>query len=421
MTCTELLAARTREPVGAVEAAALRSLTLTNVAAAAGERGTIAAVTDRLPLDAERPADAAFLLAARLHARTQDDFYPAGRVHVGAIVLAATLALADQAGERTMECLAAGYRVLCDVSAAYATEAQRAGLRPSGVFGPFGAAAAAATALSCTPEQTANAIGLAAAACGGHNQAWLSGTDEWILEVGAAARAGVEAALFTRAGARAAPEAFEGPAGWAAALLRDPGAGALAARLAGPATGAENVAVKPYPVSGIAQVPTDLACGLHAVVAGRSPHAVRVRMSEIELAYPGSANTGPFASRSAALMSVAFCVACGLSDGTVRLARLEDPDTVPLLDIVDVAADPAVEENHARLEVDVDGETLVRTGRAADLLFPAWRDVAPADVARRSEADESVVAAAAAELARDRPRADVVRGLTTGSLVEVVS
>lgn len=419
MTCTEKLAALARQPLGADEAAALRSLTLTNIAAAAGERGAVASMTDRLPLDGARPADGAFLLAARLHARTQDDFYPEGRVHVGAIALAATLALADEVGERTMDCLAAGYRVMCAVSAGYAAEAQRVGLRPSGVFGPFGAAAAAATALGCSAAQTGNAIGLAAAACGGHNQAWISGSDEWVLEVGAAARAGVEAALFGVAGARAAPDAFEGPAGWAAALLRDPGASTLTSGLTGPPVGAQNVAVKPYPVSGIAQVPTALACDLHASLAGTTPRAVRVRMSDAELGYPGSANTGPFPARSAALMSVAFCVACGLSDGVIRLARLENPHEVPLLDLVEVTADPAVAEHEARVEVDLDGEILRRTGRARELLFPVWTDAAPAEIARRSEADEGVVRAAAAELSRERPRADVLRGLTTGSLSAV--
>ncbi|HEY0448246.1 MmgE/PrpD family protein [Actinophytocola sp.] len=413
----ERLAERARGTVGEDEYEALRALTLTNIAAAAGERGSMAELARRLPLDAgQSPGEAAFQFAAQLHARTQDDFFPEGRVHVGAIVLAATLALAEEAGDRTLDCLAAGYRVMCDVSASYSTEAQRAGLRPSGVFGPFGAAAAAATALSFSPAETVNAIALAAAACGGHNQAWISSTDEWILEVGAAARAGVEAALFTRAGARAAPEAFEGAAGWAAAHFREPGAGALARHVAGPVTDARVVAVKPYPVSGIAQVATDLACGLHTALAGRRPSAVRVRLSAIESAYPGSANTGPFTSRSGALMSVAFCVACGLLDGRVRLDRLENPgtdDLRELLAVVDMAADTELPENESRVEVDVDGVTLVRTGRAADLLFPGWPALR-ADteaLARRSEADPGVVADAAAELGRARPDAVVLRRL----------
>jgi 2-methylcitrate dehydratase PrpD len=423
MALAEELARRALSPRDAAETAALRTLTLTNIAAAVGERGTLADLTDRLPLDRDRAPDAAFEFAARLHARTQDDFYPGGRSHVGAVVLAATLALADQAGDRTLDCLAAGYRVMCDVSAAYSTYAQRAGLRPSGVFGPFGAAAAASVALSLSAEQTVNAIALAAAACGGHNQAWISSSDEWLLEVGAATRAGVEAALFTQAGARAATDAaFEGPAGWAAAFFGEQGAPRLVEQVAGPVVGAGVVATKPYPVSGIAQVATHLAGGLHADLGTDRPTAVRVRMSPIELAYPGSANTGPFTSRSAALMSVAFCVAACLLDGTVSLHRLDHPDTADigaLLSVVEVAGDPALAENESRVELDVGGRTLVRTARAADLLYPTWDDLA-ADVpglAVRSEADQVVVGDALGELRRDRPRASVLRGLLVGTRV----
>jgi len=416
----EQLTDRALRPITERETDALRTLTLSNVAAAVGERGSLAELSRQLPLDAARaPGDAAFLFAAQLHARTQDDFFPEGRVHVGAIALAAVLALADEAEDRTLECLAAGYRVMCDVAAVYSAEAQRCGLRPSGVFGPVGAAAAASAALKLSPGQTVNAVGLAAAACGGHNQAWISSTDEWVLEVGAAARAGVEAALFTLAGARAAPEAFEGRAGWAAAFFGDPGAERLAAHLAGPALDARMVAVKPYPVSGIAQVPTALACALHDEIGSPRLVKVRVWMSPVELAYPGSANTGPFASRSGALMSVAFCVACGLLDGTVRLNRLDNPgatDLAGLLALIDVAADPGLTENESRLVIDVDGAELVRTGRAAGLLYPGWKDLGTdvAGLATRSEAELAVVEKALAELTLPAPSALVLRRLLEG-------
>jgi 2-methylcitrate dehydratase PrpD len=428
MALADELARRALGPLADAETTALRTLTLTNIAAAVGERGPLAGLTDRLPLAVDRAPDAAFRFAAQFHARTQDDFYPDGRSHVGAVVLAATLALADSAGDRTLDCLAAGYRVMCDVSAAYSAHAQRAGLRPSGVFGPFGAAAAAAVALSLSPAETVNAIALAAAACGGHNQAWLSSTDEWLLEVGAATRAGVEAALFTKAGARGAVDAaFEGRAGWAAAFFGDEGAPRLVEQVAGPVADATVVATKPYPVSGIAQVATHLACGLHGDLGADRPTAVRVRMSTIELAYPGSANTGPFTSRSAALMSVAFCVAAGLADGTVRLDRLDNPgaaDIAAMLAVVDVAADPALAENESRVEVDAGGRTLVRTAKAADLLYPSWDGLAAdvAGLAVRSEAGRPAVDAALAELRRDRPMATALRGLLAGTRVpEVVA
>lgn len=417
MGLTDHLVRRALSPVSGAETAALRTLTLTNAAAAVGHRGFLADLTSRLPLDPGRSSDAAYLLATQLHARTQDDFFPVGRSHIGAIVLAATLAFADKVGDRMLDCLAAGYRTMCDVSAAYCSQAQDAGLRPSGVFGPFGSAAAAAVALSLSHEETVNAIALAAAACGGHNQAWISGSDEWLLEVGAAARAGVEAALFTKAGARAATEeAFEGKAGWAAAFFAEPGAARLAKRVAGPLANATAVAIKPYPVSGIAQVPTGLACAMHTAIGPKRPTAVRVHLSPSELAYPGSTNTGPFTSRSAALMSVAFCVAAGLQDGAIRLDRLDQPsdaDLAALLDDVQVTADPRLVEGESRLEVDADGRTLVRTARASDVLHPSWAELTAdvSELARRSEASQAIVQQAMAELGQERPGAPELRVL----------
>jgi 2-methylcitrate dehydratase PrpD len=420
-TAAELLARRALEPLTDQDADVLRTLTLTDLAAAAGRLGEVGAMIRRAPLDPGRSAaDAAYVLAAQLHARTQDDFYPEGRVHVGAICLAAVLALADHAGTRTIDCLVAGYRALCDVAAAYSVKAQAAGLRPSGVFGPIGAAASAAAALGLSPEETANAIGLAAAACGGHNQAWISSTDEWVLEVGAAARAGVEAALFTRAGAKASPQAFEGVAGWAAAFFRSAGAQALLDQLGGPPLGPDVVAVKPYPVSGIAQVPTALACELHEECGGRRIVSATVHMSAIEYSYPGSSNPGPFTSRSGALMSVAFCAACGLLDGTVELDKLEHPGTADIADmvrLVEVRPDDSVQENEARVEVKLDdGRTLSRRGHVAQYLFPSWPQLSAAarDLARRSEAPLDTVEAALAELGRAQPDARVLRALVLG-------
>ena len=414
----QTLAERALAPLSAEDGDALRALTLTNVAAGTGDRGDIDAKLAALPLTMSRtPSEAAFLLAARLHARTQDDFFPEGRVHVGAIALAATSALADRATDRFLECLAAGYRVMCAIADAYSVDAQRRGLRPSGIFGPPGAAASAAVALGLDAFSTANAIALAAAAGAGHNQAWVSGTDEWILEVGAAARAGVEAALFTEAGIVASPEAYEGRAGWGAAYFGEVGAPKLAAALQRDPIGPRVVAIKPYPVSGIANVPTSLACDLHDALASDglgAPESVTVRMSEVEHAYPGSSNAGPFRSRSDALMSVAFCVACGLLDGAVPLRRLENPnddDVSALVKRISVVGDPELEENQAAVHVTAGGSEIVRTGTTAEILFPGWAEAsaAAAAIARRSEVDEAIVDRAVRELGRERPDATTLR------------
>jgi 2-methylcitrate dehydratase PrpD len=414
------LADRALEGVTAAEVERLRALTTCNLAAAGGQLGAMGELIAALPLDRERPEHAAFLYAMRLHARTQDDFYPAGRVHVGAVTLAVALALADDCGTRLAQCLGAGYEVMCAVSATYSGEAQVRGLRPTGVFGPLGAAASAAVALGLDRDGVANSIALAATLAGGTNAAWLAGSDEWLLEAGVAARLGVEAARFTLAGAHASPQALESRAGWARAFFGDDSARALASTLESAERGIEAVAVKPYPVSGIAQVPTHLACAAsHCLGAEAELQRVRIRISEREAGYPGSANTGSFVSRSDALMSVVFCVTCGLLDGKVRLERLERPNEPRALELasrVQLLADPELEETHAVLELAVDGSEASSQASGAELLYPAWGRVAAAtqEIAARSEASVQLVTAVRDELLSAEPDAVHLRALLDG-------
>jgi hypothetical protein len=418
MTVAEQLAARALAPPSSEAIGRLRVLTLTNIAAGLGEFGSARRLIDDLPLDDGRAGDAAFRHGMRLHARTQDDFHPSGRVHVGAVTLAATLALAEYAGTRLFECLSAGYEAMCALAVVYAGDAQRRGYRPSGIFGPVGAAASAAVALGLDQEGVANALALAAARSGGTNQSWVSGTDEWLLEVGSAARSGVEAALFTAAGATGALEAFDGAAGWARAFFAD----ATAERLA-PALTAEpyvpGVAVKPYPVSGIAQVPTHLGCRAHNQLDGRRLSGAVVRMSASEASYPGSANRGPFRSRSDALMSVCFCTAAGIRDGAVGLGRLEAPNELAgVFKLVAVEPDAAIPEGTARLVLDFGSGEAELTASSSELLFPSWNSLAwnAVGLASRTEADPEMVEEAVGRLSSERPDARELDALLKGTV-----
>lgn len=418
MTLSHALADRALAPLSLADADRLRTLTLTNLAAAVGEVGRMEQLISSMPFDPARAGDAAFLHGMRLHARTQDDFHPGGRVHVGAVALATTLALAEAVGESLLECLAAGYETMCAVSSLYSPDAQRRGLRPTGVFGPIGAAASAGMALGLDRDGIANAIGLAAARSGGTTQSWVAGTDEWLLEIGAAARAGVEAALFTRAGAVAAPDALEGGSGWLRAYFGVNDPAQLEAAVTRPERYIGEVAVKPYPVSGIAQVPTDLGRRAHEDIQGRPFDSVTVRLSELEVAYPGSTSRGPFRSRSAALMSVGFCVSCTLADGVVRLARLEAPDELTAAAAgVDIVADSSLEESEAVLALDIGPETHEYHGEGSLLLFPSWETITGevSALAARSEAEEALVHRAMDHLGVTRPDARRVSELLGGT------
>jgi 2-methylcitrate dehydratase PrpD len=406
---------------GRDDADRLRALTLGNLAAGMGAPGSagplIEAAAGRFD---SSPGDAAYVNAMRLHARTQDDFSPGGRIHVGAISLATTLALAEQAGDRRLARRAAGYAPMAADAAAYSPAAQAAGQRPSGMFGPFGAAAAAAVALGLDRDRCVDALALAATMTGGTTQAWLSGTSEWLLEAGWAARAGVDAALLAEAGAAGSREAFEGRSGWCRAFYGDADGERLAAAIDSAGSRIAEVAAKPYPVSGIAQVPTHLACVAHGQLGGEVPRAVEVRLAPPEVAYPGSKNAGPFQGRSDALMSVAYCVACGLHDGAVKLDRLERAASGELDETVGrvrLVADEALEEGHAVVVAETAGGPLELEARDGEVLFPGWDELSAdaAALARRTECGAALVTDCVGALGADRPDARAVNEIWKGS------
>ena len=103
-------------------------------------------------------------------------------------------------------------------------------------------------------------------------------------------------------------------------------------------------------------------------------------------------------------MSVAFCVACALRDGVVRLERLERPndnDMMELIRRIHVGSDPSIPENEAFVEVAAGPRKLRASATAGEILYPAWDALQASDLARRSEADVETVERMRAVLAQD--------------------
>ena len=187
--------------------------------------------------------------------------------------------------------------------------------------------------------------------------------DRWERRVarrgrGRGARWGGGSTTHMRRSRRCGPS-HRGPCGVGEGLLRRPGRGAAAPDTHGRRRPCiTRFATKPYPVSGIAQVPTSLA-----VAAGRSvdtyarPQRMLLRMAPSELAYPGTDNRGPFNSRSDSLMSVVRCVAVGYRHGHIpyrSLARAPSVQETELLEMVELVGDERLAETEAVLEIETD-------------------------------------------------------------------
>lgn len=164
-------------------------------------------------------ASAGFVNAVAANLYDFDDTHLNTVIHPTAPVAPVALALSEQAGfsgRDVIEAFVLGAEVECRIGNAVSPGHYARGWHITATCGVFGAAAAAARLLRLTPEQTAHALGIAASQSGSLVENLATSAKN--VGVGNAARNGLLAALFARAGYRAAPLAIEGPLGWARAM-----------------------------------------------------------------------------------------------------------------------------------------------------------------------------------------------------------
>jgi 2-methylcitrate dehydratase PrpD len=232
------------------------------------------------------PLAGAFLNAASANLYDFDETHFATAIHPAAPVAAAALALAEHlgaAGADALHALALGVETACRIGLSVSPGHYARGWHITATCGVFGAAAAAAKLLRLSAEETAMALGIAASTSAGliENLA----TPAKSVGVGNAARGGIEAALFAKAGATAAPLAIEGTLGWARAMGDTPKTdditGALGARWEG-----LRIGYKPYPCGFVfhAEIDACLALGQRLNLKPEDIAGVLVEGNELFLA-----------------------------------------------------------------------------------------------------------------------------------------
>jgi 2-methylcitrate dehydratase PrpD len=167
------------------------------------------------------PADLAFLGGVACHALDWDDYMHPMHGHCSAVLLPTAWALlaGRGSGADLLEVFLAGYQVDYLLALVTSHGHYHHGWHATSTLGAVGAAAAAARALRLPAEQAGHALGIAASSAAGLRINF--GTTTKALHAGHAARAGVEAALFARAGARSAPDWLSGRFGFAAVLAAE--------------------------------------------------------------------------------------------------------------------------------------------------------------------------------------------------------
>lgn len=171
------------------------------------------------------PGEAAFANAVLGHGLVRDDMHLGSVSHLGVIVMPTVLALAETescSGSELLAAIVAGYeaggklgRAILDI------EVSRI-FRPTGIVGPFAAAAAGARLLRLNVDEFTNALALAANTSAGYNEWAATGGSEMFFHPGFAVRNAITSLALARAGAYCSPTAVDGPAGMFAAFGKPP-------------------------------------------------------------------------------------------------------------------------------------------------------------------------------------------------------
>jgi 2-methylcitrate dehydratase PrpD len=145
---------------------------------------------------------AALVNGTAVHALDYDDD-PAA-CHIGAVVIPASLAVAEQVGgspARFLTAVVAGYDITTRIAEAVDSDLlYLRGFHPTAVCGVFGAAAAAAYLLGLDAETTTHALGIAGSFSAGNQEFLADGAMTKRVQAGKASHDGIIAAQLARAG-----------------------------------------------------------------------------------------------------------------------------------------------------------------------------------------------------------------------------
>ena len=159
-------------------------------------------------------ADRAMALAVAGHALDFDDYDRPSIGHPSTVLVPVLLAFPDVTGAEALDAFLIGLEAMDRLGEVVNPIHYEKGWQATATLGGFGAAAAAGRALRLTPERMLTALSIAAGAAAGVKAQFGSGAKP--MNVGFAARTGVQAAELAAAGLDARPGAIWGQAGFAA-------------------------------------------------------------------------------------------------------------------------------------------------------------------------------------------------------------
>ena len=291
-------------------------------------------------------------------------------VHVGSSVVPAALAAAELAGGRSGAELFVAVAVGAEVGARFnLTEEMYDGFDPTGIAAVFGATAAAARVIGLDGATTLHTLALAFNRCGGSFQSNIDGSLAVRLQQGLVAETGVECAQFAAAGITGPVNFLEGRYGFTHLYARGLAAPGDFVAALGTRWLMNDFMYKRYPSCGVTQGVTRQALDVTDELDLQPDDVARVvvRMPPYSHRLVGNPFTPGANPRVSAQFSVQYCVASAITRRSATLAHFRPemvlaPELVPLMDRIDVLADPSMD---ARGHSSVDLELVTVDGRHA--------------------------------------------------------
>ena len=340
-----------------------------------------------------RSADAALVNGVAVHAFELDDYHNA-KLHCGAAVIPAALAVAerlDSNGRDLLTAIVAGYEVMIRSSLALNPSAARLrGWHLTGVVGPFGAAAACAVLLKLNAEETAWALGLAGTQGAGLWAFNADGSMSKRLHPGKAAHSGVLAAELAQLGFSGPTSIYEFEDGGVLKAFSDHADAALLTLDLGRVYHIDNNSIKPYCCCGSTHAYIDAALALRKKLGAPWDTSRKVRVGTCKVVdvqcgfdyVPGSVLN--------AQMSLRYAVAVALLEGAALPAqftddKLCDPLIIAVAAAIELVPDPELDKLYPK---DFAGWVAVEhNGRweRVDILNPTGSIHAPINAAGITE------------------------------------
>jgi 2-methylcitrate dehydratase PrpD len=304
------------------------------------------------PLRIDAP-NAALVNAMASNILDFDDTHLATVIHPSPPIAPAVLAIAEAegaTGPALLHAFALGVDVACRVGTAAGPEHYAHGWHISGTCGVFGAAAAVGKLLGLDAARMNWAFGLAATQAAGLVESLGSMAKSW--NIGAAAKNGLTAALLARTGFTASTRGIEAPRGFAHVLADGTSLGALLDDLGSRWYLLEN-AYKPYPCGVVVHPVIDACLALRAEPGVTVDTIRRLELRLNALAIERADRPRPRDGLEAKL-SLQYCAACAIHDGTVGVAqfddaRVADPLLASLAPKVGMVGDPSVATDAAHV------------------------------------------------------------------------